>query len=256
MLRRALFGRPLQYHTRGIYGGGGGGTEKKERKKFTVLDLKKRKENDIAMTMVTAYDCASAQHVEAAECDMALVGDSAANVIQGKESTTAVTMDEMVLYCQQVSRQCKKTMVVGDMPFGSYTNELDAVRNAVRLVKEGGVDAVKLEGGRRVAKCISAIANSGIVVVGHMGVTPQTSAEQGGFRVQGKTMDSAMTLVEDALLLQEAGASAIVLEMVSSGIAMILSQTLRIPTIGIGSGPQCDGQVNCATHHTHFFLFL
>lgn len=151
--------------------------------KFQAPDFQKRKKSGKIITMTTCYDASSAQHVEASPIDIALVGDSAANVIQGKSSTTGMTMEEMLLYSETVARQCSYTFVVGDLPFGAYTTETQGVSNAVRLVKEAGVDAVKLEGGSRMANVIRSIRNCGITVVGHCGVTPQTVAEKGGFKV-------------------------------------------------------------------------
>ncbi len=213
-----------------------------ERRKFTVLDLAGRKAQSKPITMVTAYDASSAQHVEAANIDIALVGDSAANVIQGKSSTNGMTMEQMLVHCESVARQCPNTFVVGDLPFGSYVNADVAVANAVLLIK-AGCDAVKLEGGRRMAPVIKAIKNAGIVVIGHVGVTPQTSAEQGGFKTQGRDLTSALELVEDCLEVERAGASAVVLEMVVAEISAIISKVLKIPTIGIGAGGGVDGQV-------------
>lgn len=161
-----------------------GATVPSERRKFTVLDLAARKAKNQPVTMVTCYDASSAQHVENAGIDIALVGDSAANVIQGKSSTNTITMDQMLSHCDAVARQCNFTYVVGDLPFGSYVNVDIAVANAVLLIKSG-CDAVKLEGGRRMVPVIKAIRNAGIVVFAHVGVTPQTSSEQGGFKTQG-----------------------------------------------------------------------
>jgi 3-methyl-2-oxobutanoate hydroxymethyltransferase len=213
-----------------------------ERRKFTVLDLAVRKAQCKTITMVTAYDASSAQHVEAANIDIALVGDSAANVIQGKSSTNGMTMEQMLVHCESVARQCPNTFVVGDLPFGAYVNADVAVANAVLLIK-AGCDAVKLEGGRRMAPVIRAIKNAGIVVIAHVGVTPQTSAEQGGFKTQGRDLTSALELVEDCLEVERAGASAVVLEMVVAEVSAIISKALKIPTIGIGAGAGVDGQV-------------
>ncbi len=213
-----------------------------ERRKFTVLDLAQRKTQSKPITMVTAYDASSAQHVEAAQIDIALVGDSAANVIQGKASTNGMTMEQMLVHCESVARQCPNTFVVGDLPFGSYVNADVAVANAVLLIK-AGCDAVKLEGGRRMVPVIRAIKNAGIVVIGHVGVTPQTSAEQGGFKTQGRDLTSALELIEDCLEVEKAGASAVVLEMVVAEVSSIISKVLKIPTIGIGAGAGVDGQV-------------
>jgi 3-methyl-2-oxobutanoate hydroxymethyltransferase len=208
--------------------------------------------------MITAYDCASAQHAEVNACssahnvtlraqaaaiDISLVGDSAANVVNGHKSTTGITMSEMIQFSKNVVMQSKKTFVVGDLPFGSYTSDAVGVENAVRFLKEAGVDAVKLEGGKRMASVVRAIRDVGINVIGHCGVLPQTVAEVGGFRVVGRDAATAAMVYEDCLAIEQAGACAIVLEMVSAPVAGMLTRALRVPTIGIGSGAACDGQV-------------
>ncbi|MCX7669011.1 MAG: 3-methyl-2-oxobutanoate hydroxymethyltransferase [Anaerolineae bacterium] len=194
--------------------------------------------------MVTAYDYPSALAADRAGLDSILVGDSLGMVVLGYDSTVPVTMDEMVHHCRAVRRGAQYAFLIGDLPFMSYqADRAEAVRNAGRLVKEGGMDAVKLEGGRAMADTVAAIVAAGILVVGHIGLTPQSSASLGGYRVQGKTAADAQRLLEDAEALQEAGASLLVLEMVPDRVATAISRRLRIPTIGIGAGAGCDGQV-------------
>lgn len=214
------------------------------RKKVTVLDLQKRKEQKIPITMLTAYDYSGGVLVDQAEIDIILVGDSLAMVMLGHENTVAVTMDEMLHHCRAVARGAKHPFLVGDMPFMSYQIELaETVRNAGRFLKEAGMDAIKLEGGRDVAPVVQAIVRAGIPVMGHIGLTPQTISQLGGFKAQGKTAVAAHRLLQDALILEEAGCFAIVLEAVPAPVAEAISQRLRIPTIGIGAGQGCDGQV-------------
>ncbi len=214
------------------------------RKKVTVLDLQKRKEQKIPITMLTAYDYSGGVLVDQAEIDIILVGDSLAMVMLGHENTVAVTVEEMLHHCRAVARGAKHPFLVGDMPFMSYQIELaETVRNAGRFLKEGGMDAIKLEGGRDVAPTVQAIVRAGIPVMGHIGLTPQTISQLGGFKAQGKTAVAAKRLLEDALILEEAGCFAIVLEAVPAPVAAAISQRLRIPTIGIGAGAGCDGQV-------------
>ncbi|HIC88317.1 MAG TPA: 3-methyl-2-oxobutanoate hydroxymethyltransferase [Anaerolineae bacterium] len=197
-----------------------------------------------AGTMITAYDYPTALLVDRAGIDMILVGDSLAMVVLGYENTLPVTMDVMIHHAQAVARGAKTPFLIGDMPFGAYeVTPEEAVRNAVRFLKEGGMDAVKLEGGREMVDVIRAIVAAGIPVQGHIGLTPQSISALGGFRVQGKTAAAAQALLEDALALQEAGCFSIVLEAVPAPVAEAVSKRLCIPTIGIGAGPGCDGQV-------------
>jgi 3-methyl-2-oxobutanoate hydroxymethyltransferase len=217
---------------------------KMSRKKISILDLQKQKEAGQPISMLTAYDYSSALFVDQAEIDIILVGDSLAMVMLGHDSTVAVTMAEMLHHCRAVSRGARYAFLVGDMPFMSYQADLaEAVRNAGRFLKESGMDAVKLEGGREVAAIVRAIVNAGIPVMGHIGLTPQSISQLGGYRVQGKTADSAQHLLDDALALEAAGCFSIVLEAVPVPVATTISEHLRIPTIGIGAGPGCDGQV-------------
>ncbi len=214
------------------------------RKKITILDLQKRKTATTPITMLTAYDYSGAILVDEAEIDVILVGDSLAMVVLGHESTVAVTMAEMLHHSRAVARGAKFAILVGDMPFMSYQVDLaESVRNAGRFLKEAGMDAVKLEGGREVTTTIRAIADAGIPVMGHIGLTPQTTSKLGGFRVQGKTAVAAQHLLEDALALEDAGCFALVLEAVPEPVATVISERLHMPTIGIGAGGGCDGQV-------------
>ncbi|KAM9998576.1 hypothetical protein ACTFIY_008220 [Dictyostelium cf. discoideum] len=215
-----------------------------ENKKKTVLDILKKYKDGIPISMVTAYDFTSSKMVDKSGMDMILVGDSLGMVMNGESGTTSVTMEQMIYHCKSVMKGSKRSFVVGDMPFGSYeTSTKDAVSNAIRLIKEGGVDAIKLEGGKKQFQNIKAICDTGILVVGHIGLTPQTSTSLGGFKLQGKTEQEALSLLEDAKSLQEAGCFAIVLEMVPHATAMAMTNALSIPTIGIGAGNGTSGQV-------------
>ena len=218
---------------------------KKERGgKVTVLTLASKRQAGVPLTMVTAYDTPSARLADEAGVDMVLVGDSVGMVALGHKNTVSVTMQDMVHHCRAVAAAgMQQSMLIGDLPFGSYLTVEDALKNASRLMKEGGVDAVKLEGGKRVAHIVSALVQSGIVVFGHIGLCPQTSTSLGGFRVQGKTFEKAKELYEDAKALERAGACAIVMEMIPSELAEFVTQNLSVPTIGIGAGPKTSGQV-------------
>jgi 3-methyl-2-oxobutanoate hydroxymethyltransferase len=206
-----------------------------------LAELKRRGEK---IVMVTAYDAPSGRLVDAAGVDLVLVGDSSGMVVHGRESTVPVTLDEILFMTQWVTRGAKRPLVIADMPFGSYeVSDEQAVSNAVRLVKEGGADAVKLErGGTSVARA-RAIAAAGIAVMGHVGLTPQTATVLGGFKAQGRSAERAQDLVADALALQEAGCFAIVLEAVPAAVAKAVTDALAVPTIGIGAGADTDGQV-------------
>ncbi len=193
---------------------------------------------------MTAYDYPSARSVEDAQLDMILVGDSLGMVVLGYDNTLSVTMDDMVHHCKAVARGAQTPMLVGDMPFMSYQVDIkEAVRNAGRLLAEGNMDAVKLEGGIEMVDTARAIVNAGIPVVGHIGLTPQSVNQLGGFKVQGRKATAAAKLLEDALAMQDAGCCAIVLEAVPDRVAKYISETLQVPTIGIGGGNGCDGQV-------------
>ncbi|MDQ2853725.1 MAG: 3-methyl-2-oxobutanoate hydroxymethyltransferase [Chloroflexota bacterium] len=212
--------------------------------KLAITELVEMKRQGTRIAMVTAYDAAGARLAEAAGMDIVLVGDSAAMVVLGHDSTLPVTMDEMLFMTRSVSRAVRHPLVVGDMPFGSYqVSDSDAVRNAIRFVKEGGADTVKLEGAGRMLPRVRAIVESGIPVMGHLGLTPQSVTALGGYKAQGRTAAKAKRLVDDALALQEAGCYSLVLEAVPTAVAARVTQALAIPTIGIGAGPECDGQV-------------
>lgn len=212
--------------------------------RVSILELQKKKDTGEPISMLTAYDYPSAQLVDAAGIDMILVGDSLGMVVLGYDSTVPVTMDEMIHHCRAVARGADHAFLVGDMPFMSYQADIgEAVRNAGRFLKEGNMDGVKLEGGRSEVTKVAAIANAGIPVQGHIGLTPQSVSKLGGYRIQGKTADSAAQLVDDALALQDAGAFSLVLEAVPGVVASRISERLDIPTIGIGAGVGCDGQV-------------
>ncbi len=215
-----------------------------QRKKVTTRTLREKKERGEAITMLTAYDYPTALAMDQAGIDSILVGDSLGMVVLGYENTLPVTMDEMLHHCRAVSRGAKSALLVGDMPFMSYQVSVEeAVRNAGRFLQQGGMDAVKLEGGRERIEAVRAIVGAGIPVMGHLGLTPQSIHQLGGYRTQGKTAAAAQRLLEDALLLEEAGCFSLVLESVPARLAKLLSQRLNIPTIGIGAGAACDGQV-------------
>lgn len=213
-------------------------------KKISILDVQSKKEQGIPITMLTAYDYPSALRVDRAGVDIILVGDSLGMVVLGMESTVPVTMEEMLHHCRAVARGRQRSLLVGDMPFMSYQADIaEAVRNAGRFMKEGRMDTVKLEGGQEIVAVIRAIVGAGIPVMGHIGLTPQSASKLGGYRVQGKTAADAFRLWKDALALQEAGCYSIVLEAVPAPVAKAISERLEIPTIGIGAGVACDGQV-------------
>jgi 3-methyl-2-oxobutanoate hydroxymethyltransferase len=215
-----------------------------DRKKVTLPALHAKKRRGEPITMITAYDYPGALAVDEAGVDLILVGDSLGMVVLGYESTVPVTMDEMIIHTAAVKRGTKYAHIVGDMPFLSYQADArEAIRNAGRFLKEGGADSVKLEGGAAMAPIVKAIVDAGIAVMGHIGLTPQSVHQLGGFRAQGKTASAAKRLVEDALILEEAGCFSIVLESVPARLAELISKKLSIPTIGIGAGNGCDGQV-------------
>jgi len=214
-----------------------------ERKKVTTRTLQLKKSKGEIITMLTAYDYPVAIAVDRAGIDSILVGDSLAMVVLGYENTLPVTMDDMIHHCKAVSRGAQYALLIGDMPFMSYQASVEeAVRNAGRFLKEGGMDAVKLEAGRERADAVKAIVESGIPVQGHLGLTPQ-SVHQLGFSPQAKTSESAVRLLEDAQILQEAGCFSVVLESIPARLGRLVSERLEIPTIGIGAGSGCDGQV-------------
>lgn len=216
----------------------------KERKKVTTYTYRSKKKRGEVITMLTAYDYATALAVDRTGIDSILVGDSLGMVVLGYENTLPVTMDEMIHHCKAVARGAKYALLIGDMPFMSYQASVeDAVRNAGRFLQEAGMDAVKLEGGRERREAIEVIVGAGIPVMGHIGLTPQSVHQLGGFRAQGKSAEAAKRLLEDALILQEAGCFSIVLETIPTQLARLMSEKLEIPTIGIGAGVDCDGQV-------------
>ncbi|KAH8704926.1 3-methyl-2-oxobutanoate hydroxymethyltransferase PanB [Talaromyces proteolyticus] len=214
------------------------------RKPVTITSLRNMYKKGEPIAMLTAHDFPSAYVADSACMDMVLVGDSLAMVALGMNDTNAVTLDDMILHCRSVSRAAKSAFVVGDLPMGSYeVSPQQAVQSAIRLVKEGFVQGVKLEGGVDYAPAIQAITTAGIPVVAHIGLTPQRQNALGGFRAQGKTVAGALKLLEDAYSVQEAGAFMVVLEAIPAEIAAIITQKLHIPTIGIGAGNGCSGQV-------------
>ena len=206
-----------------------------------LLEMKRRGEK---IVMVTAYDAPGARFAEDAGVDVILVGDTAAMVVLGHEGTTPVTMDEMLFLTRTVSRAARHPIVIGDMPFGSFqVSDEKAVENAIRFVKEGGADAVKLEGAGPMLSRVKTIVEAGIPVMGHVGLTPQSATMLGGFKTQGKTAETARRLVDDALALEQAGAFSVVLEAVPVPVAAEVTRRLTVPTIGIGAGRETDGQV-------------
>jgi len=212
--------------------------------RLTIRDIRKMKTGNQPIVMLTAYDATSARICEAADIPMLLIGDSMGMVIQGHDSTIPVTMEQIVYHCQIVSRVTSRPLLVGDLPFMSYhVSDEQALQNAARLVQEGRVECVKLEGGESVAPTIQKIVESGIPVMGHIGLTPQGVNQFGGFRVQGRKLESARKLLQDAYAVEKAGAFAMVVELVPSKLAKFITERVSIPTIGIGAGIGCDGQV-------------
>lgn len=213
-------------------------------KKKTVAEILAMKAAGEKIVMLTAYDASMAAMLAACEIDVLLVGDSLGMVVLGYDSTLPVTMDEMLHHAAAVRRGAPRAFVVGDMPFGSYqSSPRDAIVNGSRFLKESGCDAVKLEGGLEICETVTAMVAAGIPVVGHIGLTPQTASQLGGYKVQGRDLESARKMMESARGLQGAGVFAIVLECIPDQLAAILSAELTVPTIGIGAGVHCDGQV-------------
>jgi len=212
--------------------------------KITAIKIREMKESGEKIVMLAAYDYTTAKMIDEAGVDAILVGDSLANVILGHKTTLSVEMDEMIHHTKAVSRGVKRALVVGDMPFMSYqASTEDAIRNAGRFLKEGHAEAVKVEGGHKMIRKIEAIIESGIPVMGHLGLTPQWVHQFGGYRVRGKTESAARVILEDARKLERAGAFSLVLECLPWQLAKLITEKLEIPTIGIGAGPYCDGQV-------------
>lgn len=212
--------------------------------RITISDIKGMKQRREKIPMLTAYDYVTAMMVDEAGVPLILVGDSLGMVMLGYESTIPVTMEEMLHHTKAVVRGARKALVIGDMPFMTYQVDIsDTLRNAKRFIQEGGAQAIKLEGGEVVAETVKRIVDCGIPVMGHIGLTPQSIYQLGGFKVQGKTREMAEKLLKDACTLEKAGAFAIVLECVPAPLSELITQKLTIPTIGIGAGPDCDGQV-------------
>jgi 3-methyl-2-oxobutanoate hydroxymethyltransferase len=212
--------------------------------KKSVLDFHQMKARKERITFLTAYDFPTAQFAQDAGLDMLLVGDSLGMCVYGYRGTVPVTMDQMICHCQAVRRGAPDTFVIGDMPFLSYQSSTErAVENAGRFLKEADCDAIKLEGGVRVARQIRAIVEAGIVVMGHIGLTPQSSGQLGGHKAQGRTAESARLVVEDALAVQEAGAQMLLVEAIPPELGGFITRKLRIPVLSIGAGPHCDGQL-------------
>lgn len=212
--------------------------------RISINQIKDMKQKGEKITMLTAYDYTTAKIIDEAGIPLILVGDSLGNVVLGYESTIPVTMEDMLHHTKAVVRGSKKAMVIGDLPFMTYhINTEDALRNSARLIQAGGAQAVKLEGGINVADKVKKIVDCGIPVMGHIGLTPQSINQLGGFKVQGKSLEAARSLLNDAKALDEAGAFAVVLETVPAHLATFISQSIKIPTIGIGAGVGCDGQV-------------
>lgn len=212
--------------------------------KITIQELLKKKSEHKKITMLTAYDYPFASIVDEAGIDGIIVGDSLAMVVQGLENTLPVTMDEMIYHTKIVSRAVKNAMVIGDLPYMSYQISIEeAVRNAGRFLKEAGASGVKIEGGAEIEEHIKAMTKAEIPVMAHIGLTPQSIHRMGGYKVQGKTEESAKRLIEEAHIAEDAGAFSVLLEAIPMGLAQQITRELKIPTIGIGAGPYCDGQV-------------
>lgn len=213
-------------------------------KKLTIQDIITMKKNGERISMLTAYDASFAGLIDAAGIDMVLVGDSLGMVLLGYNSTIPVTMEEMLHHCRAAGRGVKRAVLVGDMPFMSYqVSQNEAINNAGRFLKEAGCDAVKLEGGTEMCDTVKAIVKAGIPLMGHIGLTPQTASQLGGYRVQGRDADSARRLLQSARDLEAAGVFAIVLECIPAQLSEAITRMVSIPTIGIGAGKHCDGQV-------------
>jgi len=212
--------------------------------RVTIPEIRKMKARGIPIPMLTAYDAVTARLVEEAEIPLILVGDSLGMVVLGYADTTAVTMDDMLHHVKAVMRGSKRALVVADMPFMSYHVSVErALENAARFVQEAAVQAVKLEGGQAIAHTIRRMVAAGIPVMGHVGLTPQQVLNLGGYRVQGRSLEAAEQILKDALAVEAAGCFAVVLECIPAELARLITETLEIPTIGIGAGPDCDGQV-------------
>jgi len=215
-----------------------------QKKKLMIHDFMKMKQEGQKIAWLTSYDFPTAQFAEAAGMEMILVGDSLGMCVYGYAGTLPVTMEQCILHCEAVRRGAPNTFVVGDMPLGSYqVSDADAVFNAIRFLKEASVDAVKLEGGTRVVSRIRAIVDAGVLVIGHIGLTPQSSGQLGGHKAQGRTMESAKLVIEDALAVQKAGAQMMLVEAVPPEVTGLIAKKLSIPVLSIGAGADCDGQL-------------
>jgi 3-methyl-2-oxobutanoate hydroxymethyltransferase len=214
------------------------------KKKKSIVDFRTMKAAAEKISWLTAYDYPTASFAEAAGIDMLLVGDSLGMCVYGYDSTVPVTMDQCIVHSEAVRRAAPNTFIIGDMPFMSYqTTPVDAVKNAGRFHKEAHVDAIKLEGGRRVAPMIEAIIDAGMVVCGHIGLTPQSTGQFGGYKAQGQTLDSAEAMIDDALAVQQAGAQLVLLEAITLEVSQVITERLDIPVLSIGAGMHCDGQL-------------
>ena len=220
------------------------GNARAEQQRQTLTELRTKVQRGERLVMVTAYDCGGGRLADEADVDLVLVGDSAAMTVLGLDSTVPITLDELIVLAGAARRGAQRPLVICDMPFGSYeVSDAEAVRNAMRIVKETGVDMVKLEGASSTVQRVQAIVSAGVAVCGHIGLVPQSAVLLGGYRTQGRTAQRALELIDEALALEAAGASMIVLEAVPSPVAARITDALTIPTIGIGAGPSCDGQV-------------
>ncbi|MCY4088221.1 MAG: 3-methyl-2-oxobutanoate hydroxymethyltransferase [Actinomycetia bacterium] len=220
------------------------GNARAEQQRQTLTELRTKVQRGERLVMVTAYDCGGGRLADEADVDLVLVGDSAAMTVLGLDSTVPITLDELIVLAGAARRGAQRPLVICDMPFGSYeVSDAEAVRNAIRIVKETGVDMVKLEGASSTVQRVQAIVSAGVAVCGHIGLVPQSAVLLGGYRTQGRTAQRALELIDEALALEAAGASMIVLEAVPSPVAARITEALTIPTIGIGAGPSCDGQV-------------
>ncbi|MBV9074762.1 MAG: 3-methyl-2-oxobutanoate hydroxymethyltransferase [Acidobacteria bacterium] len=214
-----------------------------DQSKVTITSIQEKKQQGTAITCLTAYDYATARLVDQAAIDMILVGDSLAMVVLGYENTLPITVEEMLHHTRAVRRAVRRALVIADMPYASYVDEKQAVKNAARFLKDGGAEAVKIEGGQKRVPLVHSMLDAEVPVMGHIGLTPQSVHLMGGYRVQGKTLNAIERLVKDAVALDRAGVFALVLEGIPREVAKIITEEVECPTIGIGAGPNCDGQV-------------
>ncbi|MHB1296712.1 MAG: 3-methyl-2-oxobutanoate hydroxymethyltransferase [Anaerolineae bacterium] len=222
--------------------------------KLTIPELHEMVHNGTPLSMITCYDYPSACIIDRAGVDIVLVGDSVAMTVLGYPNTLPATMDMMVVFARAVAKGCQRAFVIGDMPYMSYQVSVsEAIRNAGRFMSEAGVDGIKLEGGRNMVDAVRGIVKAGIPVMGHLGLTPQSASAIGGYKVQGRSSDAAIALLEDALALQDAGVFSILLELVPARVASVITQKLSVPTISIGSGADCSG--HCQIYHDAVGMF-